>query len=178
VIVLIATAVVYFRVLLEVYLVGPSLFPEAAPRLGLMATVASGSSALAWLSIRREPGEMPETGQGGELKSAIAFALLYAAVLLGVATARYYLGDPGLFLAAGLSGMTDMDAITLSTSRLAERLELEPSAAWRMILIASLSNILFKAAIVGMLGSAELLRRVTPWFVLQLFLGAALILLG
>jgi uncharacterized membrane protein (DUF4010 family) len=70
------------------------------------------------------------------LKLALVFALLYAIVILAVAAGTDYFGGRGLYVVAGLSGLTDMDAITLSTARLVQIQRLEPDQAWRLILVA------------------------------------------
>ena len=44
--------------------------------------------------------------------------LTVAAVTVGVATARDFFGETGVFVVAAISGLTDVDAITLSTARL------------------------------------------------------------
>jgi uncharacterized membrane protein (DUF4010 family) len=90
--------------------------------------------------------------------------VLYAAILLAVAFARHRFGTVGLYIVAGLSGLTDMDAITLSTSRLVHAARLDAETGWRAILLASLSNLVFKGGIVATLGSRALLGRVAILF--------------
>ena len=80
------------------------------------------------------------------------FGLLYAVVLIVVAAAREHFGNSGLYVASALSGLTDMDAITLSTARLTSTAHLEASTAWRMILVGGLANIIFKMSLVSILG--------------------------
>jgi uncharacterized membrane protein (DUF4010 family) len=50
-----------------------------------------------------------------------------------------------------------MDAITLSTARLVDEGRLESDTAWRLILVAMLSNLGAKLAIVAILGQRRLL---------------------
>ena len=92
------------------------------------------------------------------------FGLLYAVILFAVAAGRQWLGDRGLYLIAAVSGLTDVDAITLSTAQLIKRGELEVDTGWRMILLGSLSNLVFKGAAVAVLGHRRLLRRVSIVF--------------
>jgi len=56
-------------------------------------------------------------------------------------------------------GLPDVDAITLSTARLAQQGLVESGAASRTILIAVLANLSFKGAVVVTLGSRELTRK-------------------
>lgn len=102
------------------------------------------------------------------------FGALYAGILLAVAFARDRFGTAGLYVVATLSGLTDMDAITLSTSRLVAGGGLDPSNGWRAILLAGLSNLVFKAGIVGVLGSRRLFGRIALLFGLMLAGGGAI----
>jgi uncharacterized membrane protein (DUF4010 family) len=85
-------------------------------------------------------------------------------VLLAVAFARDRFGTAGLYTVAALSGLTDVDAITLSTSRLVDGGHLAAGDGWRAILLAILTNLVFKAALVAILGSRRMLGRVAVLF--------------
>ena len=52
-----------------------------------------------------------------------------------------------------LSGLTDMDAITLSTAQLVSSARLDADHGWRVIVLASLANLVFKSLIVVALGA-------------------------
>jgi uncharacterized membrane protein (DUF4010 family) len=77
---------------------------------------------------------------------------------------------------AFLSGLTDMDAITLSTATLVRRQELDGTTGGKVILLASLSNLLFKGGMVAILGTAALRRQIFVLFGI-LLLGGGLILI-
>ena len=77
-----------------------------------------------------------------------------------MAAAKQYFGAAGLYIVAIISGLTDLDAITLSTGQLADSDKIEAKIAWRVILVALLSNLLFKFGIVAALGPASLTKRV------------------
>ena len=51
-----------------------------------------------------------------------------------VAAAKEHFGETGLFLVASLSGLTDVDAITLSTAQLIQSGHVSTDTGWRMIL--------------------------------------------
>lgn len=89
---------------------------------------------------------------------------MFVLVLIAVSAAKATFGNRGLYGVAILSGLTDMDAITLSTSQLAESGEIEGRVAGRVILVAALSNLAFKAGAVAVLGSRELARRIALLF--------------
>ncbi|MEZ6128574.1 MAG: DUF4010 domain-containing protein [Planctomycetaceae bacterium] len=89
-------------------------------------------------------------------KISPVFGALYAVVLLVVAAARDIFGNQALYWIAGISGLTDVDAITLSTAKMFNQERVDGGTAWRVILIATMSNLVFKAGAVAMLGSRKL----------------------
>jgi uncharacterized membrane protein (DUF4010 family) len=137
VVVMIASTVVFVRLLVEIAVAAGDRFLELAPPLAAMLGVTVLLAMAAWLAGRREKAEPPEPANPAQLKSALVFGALYAAVLLAVAFARERFGTAGLFTVAALSGLTDMDAITLSTARLVSGGGLDPGTGWRAILLAA-----------------------------------------
>jgi uncharacterized membrane protein (DUF4010 family) len=162
-VIMIASTVVFARVLVEIAAVAPGQFREMGPPLGAMLGVGIIVSLIAWFFGRSQEGELPEAGNPAELKAALIFGALYAGILLAVAFARERFGTAGLYTVAAISGLTDVDAITLSTSRLVAG-GLDPSTGWRAILLAALSNLIFKGGIVAVLGSRGLFGRVAILF--------------
>ncbi|MEA1952528.1 MAG: DUF4010 domain-containing protein, partial [Planctomycetota bacterium] len=133
-------------------------------------------SLILWLRVRREPAVMPKQENPTQLKSAVFFGAMYAFVLFALATTQQYAGDAGLYVVAALSGLTDMDAITLSTARLAR--DGDPMIlddGWRMIVIASLSNMVFKTGIVAMMADRRLLWKIAMLFSLPMAGGLLLL---
>jgi uncharacterized membrane protein (DUF4010 family) len=65
-------------------------------------------------------------------------------------------GQNGLFIVSILSGLTDVDAITLSLANNLNRGDIVVDSAWKTILLAALSNLLFKAAMVAFWGTRQL----------------------
>jgi uncharacterized membrane protein (DUF4010 family) len=166
-IITIASAVVFGRVLVEMAAVAPAYLIEMGPPIGAMLGVALVVSLIAWLTGREGEATPPQPENPADLKAALVFGALYAGILLAVAFARDRFGTAGLYTVAALSGLTDMDAITLSTSRLVAG-GLEPATGWRTILVAGLSNLLFKAGIAATLGSRGLLGRIALLFGMML----------
>jgi uncharacterized membrane protein (DUF4010 family) len=172
-VILIASTVVFGRVLLEIAIVHPPWLRVAAPPLLLaMATVAA-VSVFAYLRARRELVTTVEREPPSSLRTAIVFGALYAAVLFAVAVAREYLGDTGLYAVAFLSGLTDMDAITLSTAQLVKAGHVDPTAGWRLVLLGGIANLVFKAGAVALLGSPTLRREAALLFAASLAACAA-----
>lgn len=176
-VILLASAIVYGRVLVEIAVVAPGILAAAGPPIAAQLALAIALSAVYWWKHRRLRTELPPSSNPTELRSALVFGAIYAAVLLAIAWARDLLGDRGIYVVAAVSGLTDMDAITLSTSRLAARGAAPVETVWRAILVAAISNLVAKGAIVGALGGGALLRQVGLLFAVQVAGALALLLL-
>lgn len=90
-----------------------------------------------------------------ELKSAFIFGLLFAIVIFGAKAAQVYLGDQGIYAASALAGLTSVDAIVLSISRLSAD-NLVFLVAEKAIIIALITNTIVKILITVIWGSPEL----------------------
>ncbi len=98
-----------------------------------------------WLHNRVQQTGMPPQENPSELKAALVFGMMYAGVLLALAAANACLGNHGLYVVAGLSGLTEMDAITLSTARLSLADPTVAAEGWRLIVLAVMANMVSKA---------------------------------
>ena len=141
---------------------------------------ASGLTALwMWLRVDRTSDPMPLQSNPTELKSSLMFAGLYAGVLMALAATKTYLGGQGLFVVAILSGLTDMDAITLSTARLVgidpQRGGIDASQGWRVIIVATMSNLFFKWILCLLMGQTRLVWRVGMMFAVPMIVGGCLL---
>ncbi len=119
---------------------------------------------------------MPEVTNPTELKTAISFGALYAVVLVVSAALQDYAGSKGLYLVSLASGLTDVDAIALSTLRLFNTNTLAQPVAVTAITLAIIANLTFKTGLVITIGGAALTRRTLPGLVaIGLGLGAGLL---
>jgi uncharacterized membrane protein (DUF4010 family) len=174
-IIVIASTTVFLRVLTEIAVIAPANFAALAPPLLAMLASCTAVCAYLYWHTRQHRGEMAEQGNPADLRSAILFGLLYAVIIFAVAAAKDEFGARGMYGVAVISGLTDMDAITLSTSQLVSQERLPAGTAWRLILVASMSNLAFKAAMVAALGSRELLQHVMIPFAAALAAGGAIL---
>lgn len=157
-IILLASAVVYVRIGVELLAVAPELLPHAAPPLGAFALVMLIAAAAMYPLARNRDITLPEHQNPARLPVALTFAAMFMIISLAVAAAREHLGSEAIFAVAMVSGLTDVDALTLSVAQLFSREHLDAQVAWRAIFIATLSNLTFKVAAVCVLGSAALRR--------------------
>jgi len=176
IVILLANTVVFVRVMIEIAAVAPGLLWEAFLPLLLMMSVGMGGAIFLWAYGRGTEHSLPEQSNPSELSSALFFAGLYAAILFLVALTRDQFGNRGLLLVAAISGLTDVDAITLSTARLVQLDRLPSGEAWRMVVMAILSNLLFKLGTVLFLADRVLKVRVGIVFASTIGVGILLLL--
>jgi uncharacterized membrane protein (DUF4010 family) len=173
--VMLASCVLYVRLLVEVFVTAREHFWAIMPPILLMGVTTVILAGVAGVQARDGHVTVPSHGNPTELRSAMMFAALYAGVLFASAAAKSRFGEVGTYGVAALSGLTDMDAITLSSSRMATQGHLTPAQAARAILVAAMSNTVFKAGTIAVIGGAALWRRV--WWMLAAKLLAGVVIL-
>jgi uncharacterized membrane protein (DUF4010 family) len=163
VVILTANWVVMFRLAALVGVVEPSLLP--AMTVVLVGGLICGGIVLAWHWRTLEThasAPVLELGNPTEIRMALSFGLLYAAVLFASAWLTDWAGHAGTYGVALVSGLPDVDAITLSTLHLLGMGTLNAHTALTAILLAFLANIAFKSSMALVLGGVPLARRVLP----------------
>jgi uncharacterized membrane protein (DUF4010 family) len=90
------------------------------------------------------------------LSTAIKFGLLFAVVLTVTKGADRAFGTAGVYAASIITGIADVDAITLGVTELAATGSIAPQVASLAIILAALTNTITKAALALTLGSREL----------------------
>jgi uncharacterized membrane protein (DUF4010 family) len=174
--VILAAGTMFPRMLLEVSVVNRELLPMlTAPLLGMMA-VSYLALPLLLLSSERE-GQVRAIAIKNpfELMPALKFGLLLVAVMLAAEAFQQWFGNTGLYVVAAISGISDVDAITLSVARLA-RGELGGSAAVQAIVIAACVNTLVKGLIVAFICRSTMAWQVMSVFLLTVSAGVAITL--
>jgi uncharacterized membrane protein (DUF4010 family) len=176
--ILLAWSVMFFRVVLLVAVIAPALAWDLAARLGVVGGVTLVTALL--LHRRQEGGVRASVAAGAnpfELGQAIRFGLLFGVVSFVAKAAQVYFGDAGLYLAGGLAGLTDVDAISLSMAQLAQAEPASEGVVARTILIAVLSNTVVKGAMAMFMGAPALRGVMLPSTVAILAVGALAALL-
>ena len=168
-----ASAIALARVLIEVGIVIPEKLPQIMlPILVEFVIMILLCVGLFYLINNDEEGEeMPEPKNPAQFKSALIFGLLYGLILLAVAFTKEEFGNSALYIVSIISGLTDVDAITLSLSQLMKDDGLQTETGWRLILLASLSNLVFKGIMAAVLGTRKLAKWVAITFGISIITG-------
>ncbi len=158
--ILLAWAVMFGRVVVEVAVVNRALLPALLVPIASMGVAAVAGAV--WLLLRGGSSKKQTAGGDVPLKNpfsltaAIQFGLVFAAVMLVVALVQHYLPGRGLYAVAALAGLSDVDAITLSMASCSGDGTCTPQVAVASIVIAALTNTLVKAGMVVGLGAAAM----------------------
>ena len=175
VVLLLASTSTFVRIFIEIGTVAPAVLGKVAAPLGAMTAVNIVLSALSFWLWGRATTQPLGNDDPTQLRPALIFGALYGGVIFAVAVAKEHLGDAGLYAVSAISGLTDVDAITLSVANLADAGRVETGTAWRAILLATLSNLGFKGSMALWLGGPALLARIAPFFAVSLASGAAIL---
>lgn len=159
VVILLANLMVLVRLAVVCAVVSPSILPKLLPILGSGLVFGLAGAAYSYRTLLEKSAQVvPAIGNPAELRAALGFGLLYAIVLFASAWISDIAGSGGMYALSMLSGLTDVDAITLSSLRLAALGKLHLLEAATSISIALLSNIAFKLGLVFFIGGRDLGR--------------------
>lgn len=158
-----ASTTMFPRMLLLVGAVAPDMLPGLYLPIALLTAMGLlASLVLIWLA-RGVAGNAinPPMQQPFELTTALQFAVLLAVVMVGAEALRQYAGEAGIYTIALVSGLTDVDAITLSLTRMTEdRLAL--GIAQQGVILAALANTAVKLGLGVVIGGRSMVWRLLP----------------
>lgn len=152
----VASITMFPRMLLEVAVVNRGLLPALVVPVGAMTVLGLVlSGVLFWYAHERGIPDV-ELDNPFRVRPAIVFGAFFAVILLVSEQASASYGARGVYVTALVSGLADVDAITLSLSRLAEQGAVSESVATTGIVLGAVSNTLVKAGIAWALGTRRL----------------------
>ncbi|MCG2827914.1 MgtC/SapB family protein [Methanothermobacter sp. K4] len=166
----VSSSMMFFRILLEVSVINPSLMGYVAPPMLAMGVTGM---ALGVLFIR-SPSKIDQDikiENPFSVKPALLFGVLFLVILFLSKAANVYLGRGGVLAAAVISGVADVDAITVSMSLLAAGGSLSSSTAAAAITLAGVSNTIIKGGIAFALGTRMFGKRVGTLFLVIVVTG-------
>jgi len=168
-----ASAVMCVRVAMFAGAVNLAIVPYVLPVVVVMGV--EGAIA-AWLLGRGSDAsvgtpEATELSNPFSLTAAVTFGAVYAVVLVAVRAAEEYLGAGGLYVAATVGSIADVDAVAIALSRTGTS-----AASWRAaavaIAIAMVTNTLVKLGIALAMGAPPFRRYVAAALGVMAVVGA------
>lgn len=139
---LIASSVMYIRILVLIWIVSPQFVEHLWLKLVLLAVVGTVLCLFTRSPESAGPGQSVTTLRNPfEIRPALIFASLFVLLsILTVWTTRFY-GEPGLLALAGIVGVTDIDPFILSVVSEAHQVQ---NIAISALLISMMSNTVVK----------------------------------
>lgn len=173
-----ASVMKMLRVIFESWVVDSSLIDLSALPLVVMAV--GGILAIArWAEKAEKPTKDAQVRLGSPLaiKPALFFGFIYTfAVFMIRALVSLDLGEVSYILMGLISGVVDVDAVTLSMANLYKQDVVDSTMVWRVVVTAVLSNLVFKAVIAKASGSKEFFKRVGSVLIFMIVIGIISIL--
>ncbi len=159
-VIVLANLMLLVRLAILTAFVAPAMLRILLPVLagGLLLGLAGLAYSNAW-RIRDGESPMPDIKNPTEIRTALTFAAIYAVVLLLAAWFSDVAGTAGLYAVAVVSGLTDVDAITLSSLRLFNMGNLASAQVATAVVLAIVANTVFKLGLVLVVGSRPLFAR-------------------
>jgi uncharacterized membrane protein (DUF4010 family) len=166
-VVLIATAMMYVRLIVVLAVAAPGFLASAAAPLGAMFLLSLATAVILFRKTGRGDHGLPKQTNPTELKWALIFAAIYAVVLVGAAFAKDRLGDAALLVVASISGLHDMDAITLSMGQMVHAGTIESSLGHDAVIVAAISNLVCKGMYAWLIGGPKFGKAIAAAFSAQ-----------
>jgi uncharacterized membrane protein (DUF4010 family) len=168
---LVASATMFVRMLFLTALLNPALSQSLSLPLAAMALWLFGAAA-----VNARPSEQTvidplKLRNPVELGQALQFGLLLAAIVMAAKAAQAWFGDTGIFLLAVISGVADVDAITVTLSRWAGS-DASIRSASMAVLAAAMVNTGTKAVLTAVIGGYGIGSQVAWPLGISLLVGA------
>jgi uncharacterized membrane protein (DUF4010 family) len=166
-----ACAAMFGRMAVLVGVAAPDL---GAATVGILAAMAvTGAAFGTYLTTREHAQDLPDLSAQNPLKltAAVQFALFLAAVLLAGRFLADRYGDAGLMATAAISGLVDVDPITLSVGRMVGDGVVGAAVASLAVFVAAAVNQLTKLGLLWMLDSRALALKVLPAYAAMALVG-------
>ena len=154
--ILIACGTMFPRILVYCLIINTALLPSLILPVAVMTMLLYGPALLIWTRHSRQfQVSQPSLSQNPlDLSSALVFGLLLTAILVLGEFLKNSFGDAGIYALAATSGVADVDAITLSLTRMSND-GLGMNTAVLGIVIAAAVNNLVKSGMAWTIGNRQ-----------------------
>ncbi len=173
--IMVASTILFPRVLIEVGFVNADLLTDLIPPIVAMMITASLGAFIGW-RLDSTPESMNSELESSlknplELSAALRFTLVLIAIMLLAHGLQHSLGDSGIYVLAAVSGLADVDALSLSLSKMAGQGQIHAHVATQAIVLAIVVNTLVKTVLAFAIGGKQLGLRVASVLVPTVLVG-------
>jgi len=172
--VILASTTMFFRILLVAGFIQPALI---RPLLAPLVTMPLAGYAVVWWLAREQRPAPAMNGMGlrnpFEFGMALRFGVLLTVIMMLTHWLQGSYGPAGVFLLAAISGISDVDAITLSIARLSKS-HFSADIGAQAILLAAMINTVIKGGLAIGIAGGTMGRLIAYAFLFMIAIGGAL----
>jgi uncharacterized membrane protein (DUF4010 family) len=169
-----AAGMMALRILVEVAIVNPALLNLLVVPISMLAAIPLlAAGVIATRQIKTESGAEVPLKNPIELRAALIYGGILSGLFILIRAVEVRFGDAGVYALSAISGITDVDAVSLSLAQ-ATRTNLSLTAGATGILTAAMVNTGVKALLAILIGGWKLARWCAT--ILLTALGLALIM--
>ncbi|MCH8519415.1 MAG: MgtC/SapB family protein [Nanoarchaeota archaeon] len=162
--IILASSIMFFRVFVEILIIAPNLALIMAIPLLITPFVGIGIVYFTFHNYRANLEKHTNLKSPFRIRPALIFGILFTSIIIVSNISLHYFSDMGLYITAVLSGLVDVDAITLSTAQLFRNGTISEFAAIMTISLAVISNTIIKALLTWFLGGFKLFKIASIYF--------------
>ena len=175
---LIANSILFPRMLLLVVLVSPTLAIAASPSFAAMMLAGFASALLLAPVAKKHTAVVDSTFRNPfSIRPALQFGVVFTIVLLVTRVAKHYAGYNGQMVVSAISGLVDVDAISLTLSGFVQSGTSAARDAVIGLTLAAGVNAIFKSAVAQTSHQPAFYLRLMAGFVIMFAVGAAAIVI-
>lgn len=176
---LIANSILFPRMLLIVALVSPALAIAGVPAFAAMMLAGFAAALLLGIAARKDGATVAASTFRNpfSLAPALKFGVVFTAVLFVARAAKNYLGNEGQMAVSAISGLVDVDAISLTLAGFVNANTTAVRDAVIGMTLAAGVNAIFKSAIARTSHQPAFYLRLMVGFAIMFAVGAAAIVI-
>jgi uncharacterized membrane protein (DUF4010 family) len=169
--VIIACSTMFFRILIEVIVINSELFLYILIPMIIMGSIGFLGSYIILKRTKLDHIKELSFKSPFTIIPSIKFAIFFIIIIFFSKLFSIILGEKGIYLISFISGITDVDAITLSLANLAKNSTISNQTASLGIIIATFSNTLMKGFFAYYLGTRKFAKVIFIMFGIIMTIG-------
>ncbi len=162
--VIVACSTMFPRIIVEVIIINARLAPKLIIVMGLMMLAGFSFCIFLWKKGGEKKVSDVTLTNPFNLMPAVKFGLIFAAIIFMARITEVLAGDSGVYIISVLTGLSDVDPITLTMSQISRDDPAKIDQATVAITLAAFSNTVMKAGMAVFLGSKKFRKTVLAGF--------------
>jgi uncharacterized membrane protein (DUF4010 family) len=174
--IVLASTVLYVRVLLVVSLFDVALAAYLTPAMLVLLLCGGGFALVAYRKLGPETRAGVTFKNPAEIGKALVLGLVFSTIVVLARAAQANLGTSGIWATGAVGGLVDVDSVAIAVAGMRRGGLVSLGVGSGAVLLATLANLVLKGGVVIVAGGRDLARRVAPAF--GALSGVTLLILG